>query len=248
MHTLETLSLRRPNYGLRLKLGMMMPSSNSIAEPQFAAMLPAGVSLHVTRLQLRGGDAAEHLRMLDRLEEATSLLVDTGVDRLMFHCTAVSMFSPEMPGEITQRVRALTDIPLTITSEAVLAGLRALAATKIVLLTPYNQDTNDREVRFLEHNKVLVLREKGLNCAGGVEMAGVTPEQWYDEALALRDDRADAYFLSCTTIRSAEVIEPLELALGKPVITSNQVALWDALRSSGITDRIDRFGKLLSDL
>jgi maleate isomerase len=94
---------------------------------------------------------------------------------------------------------------------------------------------------------VSVLREIGLGLSGGREMGGVTPEQWVRETLALQDPAADAYFLSCTAIRSADVIDALEDALGKPVITSNQATLWRALRECGINDSIGGFGRLLRD-
>jgi maleate isomerase len=233
------------NYGLRAKLGMMLPSSNSVAEPQIAAMLPPGVSLHTTRLRLRSG--REALGMLEKLEDAAQLMADAAVDRLIFHCTAVSMHAPEIPAQIGARVAAITSIPLTITSEAVLAALGILGASKIVLMTPYDRATNDREVNFLRHNGIEVLAERGLGIDGGVAMAAVEPETWFRETVALRDPAAEAYFVSCTTIRSADVIEALEDALGKPVITSNQAMLWQALRETGIADPIDGFGRLLRD-
>jgi maleate isomerase len=229
-------------YGTRAKLGIMLPSVNTIAEPQITAMLPPGVSLHSTRLRLRGDN--ELLAMLDRLEEATGLLDDAHVDRLIFHCTAVSMWSPEIVAEITQRVAAVSPIPLTITSEAIVAALRTLGASRIVLVTPYPQATNDREVRFLNHHGIEVLRERGLGISNGAEMAGVTPEQWYDEVLAMRDPAAEAYFISCTAVRSAEVIDALERALDRPVLTSNQGMLWRALRESGIGDAPSGFGRI----
>jgi maleate isomerase len=230
---------------MRARLGMMLPSSNSIAETQIAAMLPPGVSLHTTRLQLRSG--REALGMLERLEEATQLLADAAVERLIFHCTAVTMHAPEIPGQITERVAAITPIPLTITSEAVIAALRTLQAGKIVLITPYEQATNDREVAFLAHHGVTVLRERGLGLQGGNQMRMIEPEQWYRDTVALRDPAADAYFISCTAVRSADVIDALEEELGKPVLTSNQAMLWRALRESGIEDRVAGFGRLLRD-
>ena len=201
--------------------------------------------LHTTRLRLRSG--REALGMLEKLEEAAQLMADAHVDRLIFHCTAVSMHAPEIPAQITERVKAITPIPLTITSEAILAALTVLDASKIVLITPYDQATNDREVNFLTHNGVTVLEERGLGIDGGVEMAGVEPETWFRETVALRNPDADAYFISCTTIRSADVIEQLEDALGKPVLTSNQAMLWQALRDTGIDDKIGGFGRLLRD-
>jgi len=245
MQSLERSDAPAINYGVRAHIGMMLPSVNTIAEPQIAAMLPAGVSLHTTRLRLLGD--AGLLSMLDRLEEATALIADAHVDRIVFHCTAVSMYSPEIVAEITQRVAAVTPIPLVITSEAIVAALRTLQASKIVLMTPYPAATNEREVRFLAHHGITVLRERGLGIENGAEMASVEPEQWYREVMALRDPDADAYFISCTAVRSADVIEALERDLGRPVITSNQGMIWAALRAAGIADRRAGFGRLLRE-
>jgi maleate isomerase len=245
MQSLERSDTPTINYGLRAHIGMMLPSVNTIAEPQIAAMLPPGVSLHTTRLRLLGDSGL--LSMLDRLEEATALIADAHVDRIVFHCTAVSMYSPEIVAEITQRVAAVTPIPLVITSEAIVAALRTLQASKIVLMTPYPPATNEREVRFLAHHGITVLREAGLGIENGAEMASVEPEQWYRDVMALRDPNAEAYFISCTAVRSADVIEALERDLGRPVITSNQGMIWAALRAAGIADRISGFGRLLRE-
>lgn len=240
----EVVAAARPeiNYGTRLRLGIMLPAGNTVAEPQINAMLPRGVSLHTTRLRLL---VENKLGMLDRLEEAVTLLADARVDRIAFHCTAVSMWSPAMSVAIAARIAACTAIPSIVTSDAIVAALRVLGATKIVLLSPYVQETNDREVALLAHHGITVLQEKGL----GIErtMGTVEPQRWHSELLALRRPDADAYFISCTAIKSAEVIDELERELGRPVITSNQGMLWHALRSGGIEDRIARFGTLLRD-
>jgi maleate isomerase len=60
----------------------------------------------------------------------------------------------------------------------------------------------------------------------------------------MRDDNADAYFVSCTAVKSAEVNDRLEAELGRPVLTSNQSMLWQALRVSGISDSVPGFGQL----
>jgi len=245
MSTVLQPAAPQANFGLRARWGMMLPSSNTIAEPQFAALLPAGISLHVTRLRLV--DAANAIGMIEKLEEAVQLLTDAGVDRLIFHCTAVSMHSPEMPAEIRRRVAAVTAVPLVITSDAICEALQTLDASKIVLVTPYDQATNDREVAFLEHHGVHVLRERGLGCPNGLAMAAVEPEQWVRETIALADPAADAYFISCTTIRAIDAIEAVERALGKPVVTSNQGVLWRTLRAAGYTDRLGGLGRLLRD-
>jgi maleate isomerase len=234
-----------PNYGMRLRLGIMLPASNTIVEPLAAALLPAGVSLHAERLMLRKGPT--QLNMLDRIEEATALLVDAGVNRLIFHCTAITMYDPEMPERIRKRIAAVTPVPVTITSETIVAALHKLGARKVVLVTPYDQGTNDRERAFLAHNGVAVLGDRALDLKTAAAFFDVEPGQWVRETIAMRDDDADAYFVSCTQIRAAEVIDALESALGKPVVTSNQGMLWGALRDGHVTDAISGFGRLLRE-
>lgn len=238
--------VRPINYGTRAKLGMLLPSGNHVAEPQIGALLPPGVSLHTTRLELKSG--GDQLKMLDRVEEAAGLLVDARVDRIVFHCTAVSMYSPEVARTIVSRIAAVTNIPLVITSEAIVAALGVLNAQRIVLVTPYVQSTNDREIAFLKHHGITVLHDRGLaveTARGG--MAGVTPEDWYRHVIEMRHPDAQAYFISCTAVRSAEVIDALERELDLPVITSNQAMLWRALRSAGVDDAIAGYGRLLRD-
>jgi maleate cis-trans isomerase len=43
------------------------------------------------------------------------------------------------------------------------------------------------------------------------------------------------------------MIEPLECALGKPVITSNQATMWRALRALKYSDPVSGFGRLLAE-
>ena len=69
------------------------------------------------------------------------------------------------------------------------------------------------------------------------------------DALLVRDNakdikESDGLFISCTNWRTFEIIKYLERDLGKPVITSNQAALWYSLRKIGIRDNITELGKL----
>ncbi|MEM2552944.1 MAG: hypothetical protein QXE02_05435, partial [Sulfolobales archaeon] len=62
---------------------------------------------------------------------------------------------------------------------------------------------------------------------------------------SLYREGAEGLFISCTNLRTFEVIEPLEKDLGIPVVTSNQASLWASLRGLGIRERIDGLGRLL---
>jgi maleate isomerase len=234
------------NYGTRARLGMLLPSGNQAAEPQFHAMLPEGVSLHTTRLKLTGSSEADLLAMTERVEEAAELVADSGADLVVFHCTAVSTFSAELEQSIKQRVARASGKPTTATSEAIVTALKTLGAKKIVMLSPYIEAINKREATYFENAGFEILDWAGLNCPDANAMMAVTPDKWHEMTLSHRDERADAYLLSCTTVRSADVVEELERELGRPVVTSNTAAAWHCLRMMGIEDRLGGFGQLLS--
>lgn len=232
---------------MRARLGLIVPSGNAVAEPQFKAMLPRDISLHVTRLRLTGSSEAELAAMAENVEEAASLLSDVKPTLIGFHCTAVSTSSEELEQSILQRARSASGMDVVATSQAITGALNALGARRLVLVTPYVEHINASEIAFLNRRGFEVDDAFGLGIFHAHEMAAVEPDEWYDLVLSRHHDDTDIYFISCTAVRSLEVIEPLEKRLGKPVITSNQAMAWHTLRTMGVNDRMAGWGRLLSD-
>lgn len=237
------------DYGDAGRIGFLIPSGNQVVEAELRALLPAGVAPLVTRLSLRGSSEAELLAMLDGLEGAARLLADARPALLCFHCTAVSTFAPAMAADISARIAATTGLPATATADAILAALEALGARRLVLATPYVEAVHAREVAFLESHGRQVLGGAMLGLATNAEMALLPPERLArlaQDAMAASAPGAQALFLSCTAIRSAPVIAALEEACGLPVITSNQVMAWHALRRIGLRGGVAGFGRLMT--
>jgi len=235
---------RGGGYGWRLRLGMLLPSSNPVGEPEVAAMLPPGISLHTTRLKLAGSSPEELLAMTAKVEEGAALLADAGVDLIGFNCTAVSTFDEKMAENIRTRISAASGVPAISTAAGILAGFQAIGVRRVVLLTPYIDAVNEREIAFLARHDIEVLSHCGLGLSEGQGMASIEPGEWYRRAMTLRNPQADAYFVSCTAIRVLPIIEMLERDLGKPVLTSNQALVWHALRTSGFRDSPPGLGTL----
>ena len=235
------------DYGARAKIGVIVPSGNIATEPQFRAMLPRGVAPFFTRATLTTTDGDGLMQMAKRVDQDVQLLVDAKVDIVFFHCTAITTFAEGSDDEILSRIAKVTDTPASATSKGIVAALKALKAKRIVLITPYTADINAREVAFLERNGAEVIHESGLGIPDSPGMFAVTPERWVDYALQNRRDDADLYFLSCAAVRTAEVIETLEAELGRPVVTSNLLGAWHAMRTIGVNDRVDGFGHLLAN-
>jgi maleate isomerase len=232
------------DYGDAARLGVILPSGNIVAEAELRAMLPAGIGLHVTRLALTSSSAAALQAMAAGVDQAARLLADARVDRIVFHCTAVTTFAPESGAALRRRIEAATGIRALATSDALLAGLAALSARRIVLLTPYIAEVHARERDFLETHGLEIVGGEALGIDGNAEMARLPPATLVELGLRNKVDDADAYLLSCTALRSAGVIAPLEAALGRPVLTSNQAIVWHALRDLGMAGGPAGFGRL----
>ena len=108
----------------------------------------------------------------------------------------------------------------------------------------YLDEINEREEKFFLSKGFEILRMEGLNLETGLEFGKVTPDFWNKFSLEIDCDDADAVFLSCTGIRSLDIIEKVEAQINKPVITSNQAQMWSALRLAGINDNLKGFGQL----
>lgn len=240
------LAMGRVRFGARARFGIIMPSGNRVAEGELAAMLPRDISLHVTRLRLTGSSPEELDAMTRDIDSAAALVGDVAPSLVGFHCTAVSTQSAELEADILARARTASGSDVVATSEAVVAALGALSARNVVLVTPYLDHIVASETAFLNRHGIAVLDAFGLGLNTTGEMADVDPERWYDLTRVRRRPDAEAYFVSCTAIRSLGVVARLEALLGKPVITSNQVMAWHMLRQAGLADRPEGFGQLLS--
>jgi maleate isomerase len=174
---------RGGGYGWRLRLGMLLPSSNPVGEPEVAAMLPPGISLHTTRLKLAGSSPEELLAMTAKVEEGAALLADAGVDLIGFNCTAVSTFDEKMAENIRTRISAASGVPAISTADGILAGFQAIGVRRVVLLTPYIDAVNEREIAFLARHDIEVLSHCGLGLSEGQGMASIEPGEWYRRAM-----------------------------------------------------------------
>jgi len=231
------------------RIGLIIPSSNRLAEPQFQRYVPPGVDVHTTRLRMTGKWHKPLHELEPALAEAAAALGDTSPGVIVFNCTANSM-EGGLAGEarVLEIVQNASGCPAITTGRAILEALDQLRIKRPVLISPYVSETNQHETRFLREAGVDVVHDLGLGLpSGGDEYAAVTPERWNAIVLENRRAEADGYFLSCTNTTMIEVIEDLEGSLGKPVVTSNQAALWAALRRLEIARPIVGLGRLFRE-
>src|SRR5436305_6224914 len=126
---------------VRARIGIIIPSGNTLSEPQFQHYAPDGVQIHTTRMRMRAHGPFDEL--LARIGEAGGLLADARCDVVVFHCTAESMEAGQDGNRrIVDALCAAGARQATTTALAVLAAFRELAVRKVVLLSPYPRPTH----------------------------------------------------------------------------------------------------------
>jgi maleate isomerase len=229
------------------RIGLIIPSSNCLAEAQFHKYAPRGVDVQVTRLRMTGKWHRPFEESADRIAEAAAALSDTNPGIIVFNCTANSM-EGGLKGETQVReiVQKASACPAITTAQAIAEALRLLRMKKLVLISPYIAATNRKEIQFLSEAGFEVIHDLGLGLGGGADYINVTPARWREIALQNTRPDADGYLLSCTNTTMIEVIEELERELKKPVVTSNQAALWAALSRLGVRNQPEGVGQLFA--
>lgn len=222
-------------HGWRGRLGLIVPSSNTTNEAEFAGWLPPGVSLHAARLQQERSNAAELAEMAAGVGGAADLLATADVDVIAYGCTTGSLVEgPDHARDIERSVTDRTGVPTVATAASIKRAFDALDLESLVIATPYIDELNELEVEYLEAAGYDVVAIDGRGLELNTDIGRQDPRGTYRQARALPHDEADGLFVSCTNYRSFEVIEALERDLDLPVVTSNQATLWDALGRLGV--------------
>jgi maleate cis-trans isomerase len=213
------------------KLGLIVPSWNTVNEYEFQQVVYPAMSVHSMRLKITADDEENFTRMATEVPGAAKLLAQAKVQVIGYGCLAGGFIKgPGHDQEIIRDIESATSIPGVAAAAAVVDALRAMGVTRVSVASPYEPWLNEKLAQYLNAFGVEVLALKGL---GTQAHASFTPEQ--NAALASEVDRpqSQAIFISCSNFRTLEIIELLEKKLGKPVITSNMSSLWKMLRVLG---------------
>jgi maleate cis-trans isomerase len=216
------------------RIGLIIPSSNRLTEPQLRHFAPHELGIHVTRMQMTGKWNRPLSALGDDIQRAAGALADAKCDIIVFHCTGHAMEEgPEGDARTRALIKNATGTEAISTASAIQEALGALQLKRLILLTPYDQDTNDHEIDYVRQIGLTIVHDVALALPGSDQYLAEPPERWAALAVEHVRDDADGYFLSCTNTTQIEAIEPIERRLGKPVVNSNQAVLWACMKRLG---------------
>lgn len=230
-------------YGWRGRIGLVLPADNTIVEPEYAKVLPEGISAHAVRLST--GDQRERMPV-EAVEMAPSLK-EAEVDIVGYFCAASSfLLGPDGNRKLVTDLSTATDgLPAFTASTAMADALRRVGGGRISVLSPHRPNIAAKLGEYLEADGFEIAGLTALDM-GLQEINGQYPGHVYQAVRAMDHADADAIFIAATNFRAFEVVPHLERDLGLPVITSNQASLSAALTLLGVNHVAPEYGRLFA--
>ena len=236
----------------RGRFGILVPFTNTNLEPDMALFRPVGVSMHFARMggydqdEIPDADQMHGLGAAD-LDEPLRLLQGVRPDVIMYGCTSATLtHGPAFDRRLAERIKADSGAETVTAAGALVHALKTLGVTRIGFASPYVSAINDMAIAFLAETGIETLaRSEVSDALDNYGQGELDPQAVFDLGLAADDPEAEAIVLSCTDMRSVEVIARLEDAVGKPVISSNQAMVFQAMQLAGIGEALQGYGQLL---
>jgi maleate isomerase len=212
----------------RRRVGLLVPSSNTVMEPDIGGGLPPDATLHTARMYLEDTTPKGESRMLDEHAlPAAKDLATARPDVVVFGCTSAgALRGNDYDAELCRRISGLTGVATISVIASVRQAITASGARRVGVLTPYVDELNQRIRESLEADGVAVERIAGLGISDNFTIAEVPADQivaFAERQLAGLD--VDLVFVSCTNFPAMAAIPELRRRLGLPVVTSNQAAV-----------------------
>lgn len=242
--------------GYRRLFGVLGPSTNTIVEPDYDDMRPAGVTNHYSRIFTPNSKAISDETFMAATQKISQGVIDAvrsvmtcEPDYLVMGVSAITFYGGAAGANEFQRmIERESGISVSIGAHACTAALEAYGRPRrIAFLSPYFPAANAEVRRYFTDMGYTVVKDVALRCPSWTAIAQV-PESRCREALRELDgDDVEAIIQVGTNLSMVRLAAEAESWLGKPVIAINTATYWHALRANGITDRMPGFGRLLSE-
>jgi maleate isomerase len=132
-------------------------------------------------------------------------------------------------------------------AEACRSALNTLGVRWIGVLTPYQARGSVDVIRYFNEAGFEVVSHKDLGCPNPLAIAQVREDECRKALLDLNTESVEGIVQVGTNLSFLRPAAEAERWLNKPVLASNAVTWWMALRDNDIQDRIYEFGRLLSN-
>ena len=241
--------------GWRKKFGVIVPSTNTIVEPDFYRMTVPGVTPHISRIHIRNQNLSsdeafeELLRQIRvEIEYAVERVMTAEPDYMVMGMSAET-FWDGVEGN-RKFAKMISDwaggLGVATGAAACERALNLFGAKKIGVVTPYQPVGDKNVIRFFNDIGFEVTALKGLRCPTAIAIANVSENELRQALIEVNKD-ADVLVQVGTNLSMVGLADEAERWLGKPVIAINAATWWMSLRDNGIEDKVYGCGRLLRE-
>ena len=239
--------------GWRKLLGAIGPSTNTVVQPDYDMMRPAGVTNHYSRIFTPNAGAVSNETFASGIEvirrntmEAVRSVMTCEPDYLVMGMSAITFFDGRAGADrFVREIFEETGLGISVGSHSCDAALRAYGGVKrIAFLTPYWPVMNEQVARYFTEMGYSVVRDIALKRPSWTGIAHTTPKECVEAIKYLDGDDVDAIVQVGTNLSMVKLAVMAEMWLGKPVIAINAATYWHALRACGIEDKVAGCGRL----
>lgn len=170
----------------------------------------------------------------DRLAAGTRALATREPVAVVWACTSGSFaFGWDGAHEQARRLAETAGVPASSTSLAFVRAARALGLSRVGVVATYPDDVARLFVDFLQRGGIGVTSLHSHGIVTAAEVGALPGRRLLDIAAEGDHPAAEALLFPDTALHTVAHVEELERALGKPVLTANQVSAWEGLRLAG---------------
>ena len=243
-----------------LRIGQIVPSSNTTMETEIPAMLrarelvePERFTFHSSRMRMQKV-TKEELAAMDRDSDRCALeLADARVDVLGYACLVAIMSMGKGYHRVSEQrlhgrtVEAGGPAPVVTSAGALVDGLKALGAKKVSILTPYMKPLTQLVIDYIENEGIEVVDSISLEIPDNLEVGRQDPLAPAEISKRLNTRGVDAVVASaCVQMPSLASVQLIEDRIGLPVVSSSVCTTFMMLKKLGLKPRTRGFGALLS--
>ena len=243
-----------PNLATCKKIGFIIPSSNTAAEPITQAIIQSlnqNIICIFTRIRVTtlGSDSQSGSQFsTDTMIEAARLLADAEPDCILWHGTS-GMWIPdasiEKDRKLAQAMQDATGIPCSTNTIATIEALEYLKAKKVSIAVPYTEALTAKVAEFYTRSGYQVTASEYLEPVPGSNLAIAQSNESEISAVIKRSAKtSDAVIVACTNWPASGVVDELEKELGTTIVDSIVVTAWWAVRMLGLESKAPGWGQL----
>src|SRR5579862_4973444 len=224
----------------RRHFGVLIPSTNTTVEIEYTRLLPAEWQAHYARVMSQSHGKSPFSPPLDADVAYQSTLLGTArVELVILVQTSASLFADDYDDTTIARIAGAAGVPAITSANAVGEAARALGTRHVALVSPYSDEVNARARHYFEGKHGLYISALEWFAAKDSYMIGkLGPENARNAFARIDRPEIEAFVVPGGNFPTMQSIPEWEREFNKPVITTNQAALWAMLRRIGSNDRL----------